>query len=169
MLRRQFIDPLLGQLEAMVSTTEATVTSVLFQDGVEIFAPPECDRFFAAAVVTEASQRRLLSVAAGVSHSVEALGLLPSDRPRSMDGSRFHCSLAFTAADLRPALALAGAERRESPWGVSWRLGDANVDGVAEALEVEADVLHVKVGEKIYPFVFSDCPRSEASAAQRRA
>lgn len=141
MLRRHLISPLLQKLEALAANAPAS--PVFFESHVDVFVSQAGDRFFAAVPVADTSAAWLRRAAADVLGIAESLALM--QKAPDVQQMRLHCSLAWTLGDPRPGLEAAGAERCETAWGTSWRLG-GGLRG--EALRSPGRALHVRVGER---------------------
>mmetsp|Transcript_1539 Transcript_1539/g.4542 ORF Transcript_1539/g.4542 Transcript_1539/m.4542 type:complete len:347 (-) Transcript_1539:92-1132(-) len=150
-LRRQFIGPFVAELGRVVASSAALegLSPLFFDDEVWVLASKDFGRFFAGPLLAAASAALLRPVAEGLLGAACEFGLL-QEAP-SVASMRLHCSLAWTVADLRPALTAAGAERFESDWGVAWRLPSGAAApgagaGVADAAMSEVGDLQAAVG-----------------------
>ncbi|CAK0836786.1 unnamed protein product, partial [Prorocentrum cordatum] len=119
-----------------------------FDDAIDVFASREGDVYFAAVPVADASLEWLRGLSSKILAAVSSLDLAEGELPAA-GGMRLHCSLAWTLADLRPALAAAGARRRESAWGVSWHLPDGPRPAPpGAALGFSPGALRLRVGQR---------------------
>lgn len=174
-LRHQFIKPLLERLEAVVARMlgpGGALPPVFFEEPVEVFVAPEGDRFFGGLVAAEASRGTLRQLAAAVREVMQGLGLVDVAAAGAMpiEAMRFHCSLVWSLASIRPALAAQGVERLESPWGESWRLAPTGpVCTVQEGAPWQGPALaepavHVRVGQRTS--IFGRAAAGEASSQE---
>eukprot|EP00811_Abedinium_folium_P003788 NODE_13485_length_1163_cov_1.852317.p1 GENE.NODE_13485_length_1163_cov_1.852317~~NODE_13485_length_1163_cov_1.852317.p1 ORF type:complete len:382 (-),score=81.81 NODE_13485_length_1163_cov_1.852317:17-1090(-) len=153
-LRCLFIDPLLQSLRKIASDIGAPARPLVFDDEhVDVFAAAHAERYFAGVSVAAASLGWVRGLADQVAGAFMAFGVPQEGSTSELSAGEMqpHCSLAWTLADLAPALAAVGAARHSSAWGVSWRVPGASAGlssgGVPRALSVRGRC--VKVGDRV--------------------
>lgn len=151
-LRRQFIKPLLSQLEKVAANTNFS-GPLVFEDGFEILEAQRGDRWFAGLLLAEASAHQVRTLAADVLAVASGLGLLEKQPPA--EALRLHCSLAWTLANPRAGLGAEATECHESAWGRSWHIKKKAGEDAITAMSQLLD-LHVRVGDRVSKFRFSN-------------
>eukprot|EP00927_Polykrikos_kofoidii_P055509 TRINITY_DN49753_c0_g1_i1.p1 TRINITY_DN49753_c0_g1~~TRINITY_DN49753_c0_g1_i1.p1 ORF type:complete len:313 (-),score=53.89 TRINITY_DN49753_c0_g1_i1:137-1075(-) len=175
MLRKQFIDPFLAKLAKVAATATGQPGWLYFDPAIEVFGSSDgVGRFFAGLAVAEPSASSCRCLSSKAMECAKNFGLLQNDSELVVGEMRPHCSLAWTACDLTAPLAravdsgtsggsavaaTAAAERRESSWGVSWRIfleASEQVDlGSFSDMSSECRSLCVRVGDRVHQFPFS--------------